>query len=388
MHQPATRALWTILSWLILLLVLLAAGIVRLFAFVIRASIKPAFGIRGRVVRTHKFAEDTNYDSEDDPWRRDWARVKVVPQAESWSDFLARVELEDAGVMEVEAAENDQHCMIPGIVPEHDTAPPVELDVGSYSFSILLSRLSRDIIKIKMQMMEARSRHESWIQFLDRVEQRTATVLQPRVNGLYEELERQLHDSKELYAKVVRASSSSLTVKSTNSVVGAVELDDMRADRIAPAKEHRPCTEPPILDYTSFELIIAAQKELDKKLGSRDIAWRTEGMDTVVEIDLLNSYNGYLLDSLTGSSDPQESAFLYGLKRELQQDFEEVRMEMVQVAERHGKDGYALQELITGIRDIVQENNPTATIELSAFSYYERYPIEFSINADEEGNEE
>lgn len=386
MLQLATRALGTVLSWLILL----AASIVRMFVFAIRASVQSALSTGGAGVRTHKSLQNTNYETKDNLWRRNWAHVKFAPQAESWGDFLARMETEEANVMEDEAAENDQHCIVFGTGvtgPENEKAPLVELDAGNHAISILLRRLSQDIVKIKMKM-EARSKHESWSDFLVRVQRRTAPVQQPRMNGIYEELECQLQDAKELYAKVERASSYSHTGNSSNSFSGAVELDDTRADRITRATEHRPYTETPILDYSSFELVIAAQKELDKKLGSKDISWRTEGMDCVVEQDILNVYNSHLLESLAGSSDPKESAFLHGLKRELQQDFEEVRLDMVQVAERHGKGGYALQELITGIRDIAQRNNPTATIGLSAFSYYERYPIEFPTNADEGGEED
>lgn len=276
---------------------------------------------------------------------------------------------------------------------------PVELDAKeSLAFGMFTNKLYRDIARIEMKLMEARSGYESWSDFLDRVGACTAprepdssfkwrTAHQRELDGCVEELEFQLRAVNELYEDALQEFLSR-NDNSNNSAFGVVELDDTRVTRIGKGKKHRPCTEPPILDYSSFELIIAAQKELDKKLGSRDIAWRTEGMDTVVEADLLNSYNSYLLESLAERSDAQESAFLYGLKLELQRDFEEVRMNMVQVAERHGKGGYALQELITGIRDIAQRNNPTATIELSAFSYYERYPIELPSNADEGGHEE
>ena len=44
-----------------------------------------------------------------------------------------------------------------------------------------------------------------------------------------------------------------------------------------------------------------------------------------------------------------------------------------------------MQELIAWIKDILEKNNPTAMIGLSAFSYHERHPIELPAIA--EGDE-
>lgn len=71
----------------------------------------------------------------------------------------------------------------------------------------------------------------------------------------------------------------------------------------SPKTGRRSCREPPILDYSWFEELISAQKELNEREGSKDIAWRSERMNNLVEQELLLTYHNDLINTLYGSDD-------------------------------------------------------------------------------------
>lgn len=55
----------------------------------------------------------------------------------------------------------------------------------------------------------------------------------------------------------------------------------------------RPNWEPAILDYSSLEIFLEAVKEVNKNKGSKDIAWRTDVADWLIETKLLAKYAAY-----------------------------------------------------------------------------------------------
>ena len=53
----------------------------------------------------------------------------------------------------------------------------------------------------------------------------------------------------------------------------------------------RPCWEPPMLNYGWFEQFLEAEREMAKRKGSEDIAFRTEINDLLLERKLLQEYS-------------------------------------------------------------------------------------------------
>lgn len=126
--------------------------------------------------------------------------------------------------------------------------------------------------------------------------------------------------------------------------------------------QHQPCWEPPELDYSSFELIIGAAKELNQKLGRADVAWRTEGMNIVFEQNLLSAYSTHIVDKLSDSYGQRETAFLSSLKSELDIDTTEVASDARDVVERHGKSHDAFQTLIEDVMKMAMHDHPKARL--------------------------
>ena len=135
-----------------------------------------------------------------------------------------------------------------------------------------------------------------------------------------------------------------------------------------PAPENRPCWEPPILDYSWFEDLITAQKEMDKRDGSKDLAWRTETMDNIVEDALLRTYFydylptmdkppiGYHPSSSNTHSYP-EAMFWQGLRGALWDDIHELYVEGQAIRKKFGKRNTEHAQLLMGVKAIAVKKN-------------------------------
>lgn len=74
----------------------------------------------------------------------------------------------------------------------------------------------------------------------------------------------------------------------------------------------RPVWEPPALDYSIFEVIIEAQKELNVEEGSKEIYWRVDMMDNYVERLLLTKYQNWIDEEKRVFEDcDNEKSFLF-----------------------------------------------------------------------------
>ena len=135
-----------------------------------------------------------------------------------------------------------------------------------------------------------------------------------------------------------------------------------------PAPGNRPCWEPPILDYSWFDDLITAQKEMDKRDGSKDLAWRTETMDNVVEDALLRTYfYDYLRTmekpplgyqpSFSNSGSYPEAMFWQGLRGALWDDIHKLYVEGQAIRKRYGKRNREHAELLIGVKAIAVKNN-------------------------------
>lgn len=90
------------------------------------------------------------------------------------------------------------------------------------------------------------------------------------------------------------------------------------------------------------------QKELAKRDGNKEVAWRTDFMDNVVEIELLRLYGNWVCD---GSEDAEkvagnkdETALYRGLKKNIQEVFVEVAYhDPVEIVKRHGRSGMRIK---------------------------------------------
>lgn len=150
----------------------------------------------------------------------------------------------------------------------------------------------------------------------------------------------------------------------------------------SPSPEDRPCWEPPILNYSWFEDLIKAQKEMDKREGSRDLPWRTETMDNIVEDALLRTYFYEYLptkavpsiadmasvgeesageggDGVEGSGAATSDAlFWQGLRRAVWEDIHDLYVEGKQIRKKHGKRNRDHAELLIGVKAIATKKSP------------------------------
>lgn len=57
-----------------------------------------------------------------------------------------------------------------------------------------------------------------------------------------------------------------------------------------PQPECRPVWEPPMFDYSWFEQLLDAEKEVNVQEGNKEIAWRTGAMDIMIDQEIQNTY--------------------------------------------------------------------------------------------------
>lgn len=124
----------------------------------------------------------------------------------------------------------------------------------------------------------------------------------------------------------------------------------------------RPCWEPPIFDYWLFEVLIAAQKELNSKEGNKEIAWRTNAFDILLQMELFGVYQGthmtfYCLGKRRNNK--QETAFWDKRWETLLVDREEVTNDFMAINERCGTQQIDWFHLEIQISSIVRTNDPT-----------------------------
>lgn len=175
-----------------------------------------------------------------------------------------------------------------------------------------------------------------------------------------------------------RAACSSQAQTTTATSAVAVELDADESWRCicgTSTKDagHWLCSEPPDVDYSSFEIILSAEKELTKKLGSTDIAWRTEAMDSIVEQNLSCAYYDALKsEPVAARPGLQESAFSKTLSRKIANDVRDVVTESRDIAQRYGKTPVALRDLVKDINDAALRTDPNAKISLRTFEDLDR----------------
>ena len=99
-------------------------------------------------------------------------------------------------------------------------------------------------------------------------------------------------------------------------------------------------------------------------MGRAEVAWRTEGMDIVLEQNLLSAYSTRIVDKLSDSYGLRETAFLSAFKRELDIDYDEVASDARQIVERHGKSHDAFQTLIEDVMKMAMHDHPKARLHL------------------------
>lgn len=287
------------------------------------------------------------------------------PQGECWSDFLARAEREAAST-EGNQPDDVEQILEPHVdESEQEPALVTELDGNN------IEQLSGIIHKTRMKAVIGKLeswRNVSWGDFLDRAERERSPIIE-RESSNGDQSTFQVDTNAQAVAKIQLSFATEIegyNSKERTCICG-------RRTRV---EEHRPCSEMPVLDYSAFEEIFAAQKELGKEKGSQDIAWRTESMDTVVEQSLLARYTEWVWERLDEGGSQQGSAFLRGLQQEPRLDFDEVRLEMLEVAGRHGKRPKDSEKLFKEMRSIARQNNPASVEDLHAVAIY---PVHWGI---------
>lgn len=122
----------------------------------------------------------------------------------------------------------------------------------------------------------------------------------------------------------------------------------------SPELGYRPCWEPPILDYSWLEAVLDAEKELNRRDGSRDIAWRTDAMNEFFEYELLHSYySQWVVDQRTNVY-LHDIPFWDSLLNDVRVDYSELAISRRTTQLRHEKQFFAWLELRDAITKIAQ----------------------------------
>lgn len=89
-----------------------------------------------------------------------------------------------------------------------------------------------------------------------------------------------------------------------------------------------------------MEVLIEAQKELNVKEGGKEISWRVDAMDNMVEDALIGKYSNWIHKQRNDAGDRgnvEDFSFLAKLRKEVVRDWRDVSDERDKIMERHGK---------------------------------------------------
>lgn len=106
-----------------------------------------------------------------------------------------------------------------------------------------------------------------------------------------------------------------------------------------------PCWQAPYIlpwQLLQLEQLMEVQRELARQDGNKEIAWRTEVMDNLVEKELLSEYEDWVyeetVDAEKVSGNQEEVRFWKELQKNIAHDFNEtLEGDRSEILERHGK---------------------------------------------------
>lgn len=93
------------------------------------------------------------------------------------------------------------------------------------------------------------------------------------------------------------------------------------------------------MDFSYFEIFLQADKDISAKEGKKQIAWRTDVVNSTIELSLLGRYRYLVLSACSrpGCGDRQEKHFWSTLSRALIEGIHELKNGPDEIVRRHEK---------------------------------------------------